>query len=287
MFTMKANKKLKLITASAIVLLVLCSAGYKFNRSSIIEQQISSFTGGSENLPNVTNNAFKEGEVLTYRMHYGALNAGIAVLEVKPQVLDISGRKVMHIVANGYTNGAADWFFKVRDRYETYLDKDAMVPWLFVRRVDEGGFKFSQDYTFNHYTKKVDVGNGEKFDFPVGIQDMVSSFYTARSMDLSNAKAGDTFTLNSFVDKEIWPLKIKFIGREEIDTDIGRYKCLKFRPVVQKGRVFKHDEDLNVWISDDKNHIPMRVQANIIIGSIKMDITSAKNLANPSAKVSD
>lgn len=286
-FIMKANKKLKLISASAIVLLVLCSAGYKFNRSSIIEQQIIASNVSSENLPTVNNNAFKEGEVLTYRMHYGALNAGIAVLEVKPQVLDISGRKVMHIVANGYTNGAADWFFKVRDRYETYLDKDAMVPWLFVRRVDEGGFKFSQDYTFNHYTKKVDVGNGEKFDFPVGIQDMVSSFYTARSMDLSNAKAGDTFTLNSFVDKEIWPLKIKFIGREEIETDIGRYKCLKFRPVVQKGRVFKHDEDLNVWISDDKNHIPMRVQANIIIGSIKMDITSAKNLANPSAKVSD
>ncbi|MFO0357091.1 MAG: DUF3108 domain-containing protein [Sphingobacteriaceae bacterium] len=283
---MKANKKLKLITASAIMLFVLCSAGYKLTRTSVIEQQIIS-SGQSENLPNATNTAFKEGEILTYRMHYGALNAGIAVLEVKPQVLDISGRKVMHIVANGYTNGAADWFFKVRDRYETYLDKDAMVPWLFVRRVDEGGFKFSQDYTFNHYTKKVDVGNGEKFDFPVGIQDMVSSFYTARSMDLSNAKAGDTFTLNSFVDKEIWPLKIKFIGREEIETDIGRYKCLKFRPVVQKGRVFKHDEDLNVWISDDKNHIPMRVQANIIIGSIKMDITSAKNLANPSAKVSD
>jgi len=268
------------------MLFVLCSAGYKLTRTCVIEQQIIS-SGQSENLPNATNTAFKEGEILTYRMHYGALNAGIAVLEVKPQVLDISGRKVMHIVANGYTNGAADWFFKVRDRYETYLDKDAMVPWLFVRRVDEGGFKFSQDYTFNHYTKKVDVGNGEKFDFPVGIQDMVSSFYTARSMDLSNAKAGDTFTLNSFVDKEIWPLKIKFIGREEIETDIGRYKCLKFRPVVQKGRVFKHDEDLNVWISDDKNHIPMRVQANIIIGSIKMDITSAKNLANPSAKVSD
>lgn len=283
---MKANKKLKLITASAIMLFVLCSAGYKLTRTSVIEQQIIS-SGQSENLPNATNTAFKEGEILTYRMHYGALNAGIAVLEVKPQVLDISGRKVMHIVANGYTNGAADWFFKVRDRYETYLDKDAMVPWLFVRRVDEGGFKFSQDYTFNHYTKKVDVGNGEKFDFPVGIQDMVSSFYTARSLDLSNAKAGETFTLNSFVDKEIWPLKIKFIGREEINTDIGRYKCLKFRPVVQKGRVFKHDEDLNVWISDDKNHIPMRVQANIIIGSIKMDITSAKNLANPSAKVSD
>jgi hypothetical protein len=281
---MKAPKKLKLFSATAMILFVLCSAGYKLSRTETIEQQIS-FQGTSDNLPNKPNTAFKEGEILTYRLHYGALNAGIAVLEVKPQLLDVSGRKVMHIVANGYTNGAADWFFKVRDRYETYMDRDAMVPWLFVRRVDEGGFKFSQDYVFNHYTKKVDIGNGEKFDVPTGIQDMVSAFYTARSLDLSNAKPGDLFSLNSFVDKEIWPLKIKFIGRETIKTDIGKYKCLRFRPVVQKGRVFKHEEDLNVWISDDKNHIPMRVQANIIIGSIKMDITSAKNLANQTGEV--
>src|SRR6185503_2832292 len=124
------------------------------------------------------------------------------------------------------------------------------------------------------------VGSGEKFDVPPGIQDMVSAFYTARSLDLSNAKPGDLFSLTCFVDKELWPLKIKFIGRETIKTDIGKYKCLRFRPVVQKGRVFKNEEDLNVWISDDKNHIPMRVQANVVIGSIKMDITNAQNLAN-------
>lgn len=281
---MKTTNKIKILSLSTLLIFVLCSAGYEFNRTAIIEQQIEGF-GASDNLPDAKNTAFKQGEILTYRLHYGALNAGVAVLEVKPQILDISGRKVMHIVANGYTNGAADWFFKVRDRYETYLDKDAMVPWLFVRRVDEGGFKFSQDYVFNHYTKKVDIGKGEKFDVPTGIQDMVSAFYTARSLDLSNAKPGDLFQLNSFVDKEIWPVKIKFIGREEIKTDLGKYKCLKFRPVVQKGRIFKSEDDLNVWISDDKNHIPMRVQANIIIGSIKMDITSASNLSNPTAKV--
>jgi hypothetical protein len=173
----------------------------------------------------------------------------------------------------------------VRDRYETYLDKDAMLPWLFVRRVDEGGYKFSQDYAFNHYTKKVDIGNNEKFDVPVGVQDMVSAFYAARNLDLSNAKPGDLFSITCFVDKEIWPLKIKFIGKETIDTDLGKYRCLKFRPIVQKGRVFKKEEDLNVWISDDDNHLPMRVKADVLIGSIKMDITGAKNLANATSKV--
>ncbi|MDP1800658.1 MAG: DUF3108 domain-containing protein [Bacteroidota bacterium] len=283
---MQTIKHISIKAGITLAVVALFSAGYKVDRTSDICEAIQTQTQvNADQLPTTVNKAFKQGEVLTYRMHYGMLNAGVAILEVKPDLIEVSGRKVYHIVGSGYTIGSTDWFFKVRDRYETYMDKDAMLPWLFVRRVDEGGYKFSQDYAFNHYTKKVDIGNNEKFDIPAGIQDMVSAFYSARNMDLSNAKAGDLFSITCFVDKEIWPLKIKFIGKETIDTDIGKFRCLKFRPIVQKGRVFKKEEDLNVWISDDDNHLPMRVKADVLIGSIKMDITSAKNLANPSSKV--
>src|SRR6478736_1614175 len=156
---------------------------------------------------------------------------------------------------------------------------------MFVRRVDEGGYKFNQNYAFNHYTKKVDIGNNVKMDIPTGIQDMVSAFYSARNLDLSNAKSGDIFTLNCFLDKEVWPLKIKFISRETIETDLGKFRCLKFRPIVQQGRIFKKEEDLNVWISDDDNHVVVRAQADVIVGSIKMDITAMKNLANTPSKL--
>lgn len=272
------------VTGSLLSAVVIFCSAYAFNdRTQVISQQIE--TNLNDQLPNRSNIAFKEGEVLTYRMHYGIVNAGVAVLEVKPEILNVSGRKVYHIVGNGYTTGSADWFFKVRDRYETYMDKDALLPWLFVRRVDEGGYRFSQDYAFNHYTKKVDIGNNEKFDIPNGVQDMVSAFYSARNMDLSNAKEGDIFSMNCFLDKELWPLRIRFMGREVIETDIGNFRCLKFRPIVQKGRVFKKEEDLNVWISDDKNHLPMRVQADVLVGSIRMDITGTKNLANPTSRV--
>jgi hypothetical protein len=264
-------------------LVVLCSADFRNKR--IQELTENTLSTKMEVLPTKQNNAFKAGEILTYRMHYGLLNAGAAILEVKPDILEVNGRKVFHIVGTGYTTGTTDVFFKVRDRYETYMDKDALLPWLFVRRVEEGGCKFSQDYVFNHYTRKVDIGKDQKYDIPVGVQDMVSAFYSARSLDLSNAKEGDVFSLTCFLDKEVWPLKIRFIGREVITTDIGKFKCLKFRPIVQRGRVFKKEEDLNVWISDDKNHIPMRVKADVLVGSIKMDITSVRNLANPMSKV--
>jgi len=233
----------------------------------------------------VQNSAFKEGEILSYRLHYGALDAGVVLMEVKPEVMEVSGRKVYHIVGNGYSKGTFDWFFKVRDRYETFIDKDALLPWMFVRRVYEGGVTINQDYKFNHYTNKVDVGSGEKVEIPDGTQDMISAFYSARNIDLTNAKEGDVFTINSIVDKEIWPLKIRYVGKEKITCDIGTFNCVKFRPIVQKGRIFKHEDDLNVWLTDDKNHVPLRAQAKLVVGSIKLDIVSVKNLANPTSEV--
>lgn len=282
---MKAIKHTLLAVVAVGGVLLMSSAGFFSSKKAELNRIISENNTPKEALPVQPNSAFKEGEVLTYRLHYGVMDAGVAVLEVKPSIMEVAGRKVYHIVGNGYSKGTFDWFFKVRDRYETFIDKDAMVPWMFVRRVDEGGYKFSQDYTFNHYTKKVDVGGGEKIDVPQGVQDMLSSFYAARNLDFTNAKEGDVYTIKSFVDKELWPMNIRYVGKETIECELGKFRCLKFRPIVQKGRIFKSEEDLNVWITDDKNHVPLRAQAKILIGSIKLDITSAANLANATSKV--
>lgn len=282
---MKAIKNTLLAVVAVGGVLLMSSAGFFSSKKAELNRIISENNSPKDALPVQPNSAFKEGEVLTYRLHYGVMDAGVAVLEVKPSIMEVAGRKVYHVVGNGYSKGTFDWFFKVRDRYETFIDKDAMVPWMFVRRVDEGGYKFSQDYTFNHYTKKVDVGGGEKIDVPQGVQDMLSSFYAARNLDFTNAKEGDVYTIKSFVDKELWPMNIRYVGKETIDCELGKFKCLKFRPIVQKGRIFKNEEDLNVWITDDKNHVPLRAQAKILIGSIKLDIIGASNLANATSKV--
>jgi hypothetical protein len=282
---MKMKKRIVLGLTALGAAFILGSAGLMSGHFTKLNQSISSSSESVDKLPVKSNTAFREGEVLTYRLHYGMINAGVAVLEVKPDLIHVNGRKVYHIVGTGYTTGTTDWFFKVRDRYETYMDKDALLPWLFVRRVDEGGYKFAQDYTFNHYTRKVDIGNNEKFDVPMGVQDMVSAFYAGRNLDLSSVKEGDVISMPCFVDKEVWPLQIRYVGREVIDTEIGKVRCLMFRPIVQKGRVFKKEEDMTVWISDDANHLPLRVKADVLVGSIKMDITKTKNLANDIAFV--
>jgi len=283
---MKNLKHTALFVTVASAIVLLSSAAWNVSTQSQLAQIIEQQQGPKpKELPEAKNEAFKEGEVLTYRLHYGIIDAGVAVLEVKPEVMDVAGRKVYHIVGNGYSKGSFDWFFKVRDRYETFLDKDALLPWMFVRRVNEGGYIINEDYKFNHYTNKVDVGLEDKVDVPQGTHDMISAFYAARNLDLSNAKEGDVFTINSIVDKELFPLKIRYVGKEKIDCDLGTFNCVKFRPIVQKGRVFKKEEDLNVWITDDKNHVPLRAQAKLVIGSVKLDIVGAKNLANPTSEV--
>lgn len=241
-----------------------------------------------DNLPklgyrNLSQNAFGVGERLEYLIHYGFIDAGNAVLEVKNGA-PINGRETYKIVGTGKSLGSFDWFFKVRDHYETHLDVAGVFPHRFIRECDEGGYKIHQDYTFYQDRRGYKDRLGKTYLAPDFIQDMISAFYYARTIDFSNAKYGDIFTIQTLVDDEYYPLKIKFTGREEISLKSGKYRCLKFAPVVQKGRVFKKEEDLSVWITDDKNLIPVLAQAKILVGSIKMELIQYSGLRNPIAK---
>jgi len=252
----------------------------------IILLSSTAVVAGQKTLRTVKNGAFNRGEVLTFRIHYGFLDAGEAILEVKKDVRTFAGRDCYHVVGTGRTLGAFDWFFKVRDTYESVIDQQGMMPWLFIRRVNEGGYKINQNVSFNHYK---DSATSEKatIAIPEYTQDLVSAFYYARTLDFTNAKEGDQFEINGYLDDAIIPLNLKFLGREEVKTKKGTFRCIKLRPMLQEGRVFKEQEDMTIWVSDDKNRIPIRVQTNILIGSIKMDLTDYENLANLPAIVRD
>lgn len=242
-------------------------------------------TLASNELREVEQTAFKVGEQLKYVVHYGWVDAGEAILTVKDSPYDFGDREAYHVVGTGTSLGAFDWFFKVRDRYETYIDKEGLFPHRFVRNCDEGGYKINQDYTFNPEKSAVATEKGDTVLTPLFVQDMISSFYYARTLDYSDVKKGDVFTVETIVDGEIFPLQIKYVGKEKINLRAGKFRCMKFVPVVQEGRIFKDESDLNVWITDDENKIPILVKSKILVGSIKMEVTEWKGLANPIAKV--
>jgi Protein of unknown function (DUF3108) len=227
----------------------------------------------------INNEAFKRGEKLTYRIHYGFIDAVVASIEVTDENKQFGGRNTLHVIGIGKSKGTFDFFFKVRDRYESYIDEEALIPWFFGRRIDEGGYKMAQDYAFNHAAKKV-TDRGKTYSIWENAQDMISGFFLARTMDLGGYPVGHIFSVPTIVDGEMYNLQIKFKGRETVKTQFGRVKCLKFVPILQKGRIFKHEEDLLVWLTDDKNHIPIYAKAEILFGSLKVNLTSFKGLAN-------
>ena len=233
----------------------------------------------------IDNKAFKVGEKLEYKFAYGLINAGTATLEVKKHPKKINNREILHIDGKGQSNKAFDLFFKVRDSYETYIDEEGIFPWLFVRRIHEGGYEKAQDYKFFQHQGKVKNEDEEVYSVPHGIQDMLSSFYFARTLDFSNIKKGDEFEFMSFVDEEIYPLRIRYSGKKTIKIKQGKFDCLVFHPVIQEGRIFKSDEDLTVYITNDENKIPVLAKAKILVGSLRMELTDYKNLANPLAKL--
>lgn len=229
--------------------------------------------------PIVKNNAFQKGEKLRYRITYGIMDAGEATLEVKSTPLKGADRPLHHVVGTGKTLGAFSAFYRVYDVYESYVDQKSVMPWYFKRNVNEGKHKIRQDYSFNQ--RKSKVSNGLKdFQVPVGTQDMISSFYRARTLDMKNMKKGKVFSFKCFMDDEIYDLKIRYVGDETIRIRKGKFKCHKFKPVVQTGRYFKSEDDVNFWVTADENKIPVLIKAKIPVGTVKMHLVAWSGLKN-------
>ncbi|MBT8260076.1 MAG: DUF3108 domain-containing protein [Flavobacteriaceae bacterium] len=232
------------------------------------------------------NSAFQSGEWFKFRMSYsGWMKAGEATLQIKDS--EINKKPVFHVVGKGKTTGAIRWFFKVKDRYESYFDKETNLPYKFIRDINEGGHTKNLEIEFDQNIQKAYVNNiklNKKtvVDTKPSVQDMVSAFYYLRNnYDTDSIQVGDEVSLNMFFDSENYNFKLKYLGRETVRTKFGKVKSLKFRPYVMAGRVFKEQESLTLWVSADKNKIPLKVKANLAVGSLRADLVSFRGLKHP------
>jgi len=228
--------------------------------------------------------AYSDGEWLKFRIHYGLITAGTATLEVKKEVLN--KKEVLHIIGLGETTGMTSWFFPVEDHYESYISNEVDLPQKFIRKIDEGGHTKDIEINFNHDTQQATIidykhDNEKTVAFPKGAQDMVSAFYYLRNhLDVSDIEINDEIELDMFFDKENYKFKLKFLGREVINSEFGKVPCLIFRPYVQSGRVFKEKESLTLWVSDDENKIPLVIKADLTVGSLKATLIQFKGLSH-------
>lgn len=227
-----------------------------------------------------TNNAFTFGEKLTYRVHYGVLNGGNCEFVIDDQPRMVGENTTYHIKVAGKSTGLVDMMFGVKDEYESYMDVDALLPWQATKKVKEGNYKDSDFIIFDHKRRLANSRRGT-LAIPENTHDIISAIYYARTTDMSNAKVGDVFPINFYLDHKNYEFRFKFLAREEIETEMGTFKALKIRPQVVEGRVFKDSEAITMWVTDDENHIPLRAQSEIWVGSLKADLVKMSGIRNP------
>lgn len=224
----------------------------------------------------------QHNETVLYDVFYTVagvyIKAGEATFTNKVEKL--SGKPVFHITAEGKTNDKYDWIYKVRDRYESYIDTATMEPLKFVRNVSENSHKHYESITFNQSAKTAVTDKGV-FKMPDCIQDVISAVYCARNIDFDQFKKDDKIPFKLFLDNEIYDMYIRYLGKEDIKTKFGKFKTHKFRPLLVKGSIFEGGEKMTVWVSDDANHIPVRLESPIIVGSVKMDMMAYGGLKYP------
>ena len=229
--------------------------------------------------------AFKAGEWFKFRIHYGIFNASYATLDLTGATWD--GQPAFYAKAIGRTTGLARLFFKVDDYYSSYFTKEDNRPLHFIRNINEGGYKKHLTIDFNHEKKQAKVIDFKKeitgtYSTEADIQDLISFvYYLRKHLDVNAIKKDEFVVVNLFFDVENYAFKFKFLGRETIKTKFGKVKTLKFRPYVQSGRVFSSSENITLWVSSDENKIPLRLQADLSVGSIVADLDAFKGLKNP------
>lgn len=231
------------------------------------------------------NNAFQRGEFLKYRVFYDSwmtswLTAGYGTMEVGREWAVIDGRKTYHLTVHGYSAGLFDLFYKVRDRFDSYLDKDALMSLKFIRQTREGSYKRDDTVRFDHERLKATSLRKVK-DITPYVHDMVSAFYYVRTWDFKNAVAGDRYYLDFFLDDSLYHSEIIFLGREKVKTPYGRIDCLKFKPKVAAGEIFQEQYPMELWVTDDKNKIPVIIRSAVVIGSVKIELVEHRGLKYP------
>lgn len=227
------------------------------------------------------NTAFQDGEVVTYRVFYTlGLYVSAGEANFTTTLERYNNKPVYHVVGEGKTYSFYDNFFKVRDRYESYIDTSTLQPYKFIRNVYEGGYKKYEDVTFNKSTD-VAITNDGVYKVPSCIQDVISAVYYSRNIDYNKYKPGDKIPFDMFLDKEVFHMYIRYLGKETVKTKYGKFRAIKFKPLLLKGTIFEGGEKMTVWVSDDPNHIPVRIESPISVGSIKVDMIYNRNLRYP------
>lgn len=239
---------------------------------------------GFKSTPKPELQAFDKGEHLSYGVKYSLyVNVGVASMDfyIEDELKEFAGHDCLHLRAVGKTYKFYDYFFKVRDYFDAYVDANEFTPKFFMRNIREGGYKKKEYYVFNTEKNMVKTDKKKEYEIPSNTWDILSIWYLARKFDYGKMNVGDSVMFNTFIDKEDYPIGLRFLGEETIEVDEGTFKCYVIKPLLIAGELFESEDEMTLWVSADKNHIPIKIESGISVGSVTAELKGFENLKYP------
>ena len=235
--------------------------------------------------------AFTDNELLEYDVYYnwGVIWANAGWVNFSVTQDKFKGKKCFHFIGEGGSKPNWDWVYKVRDKYESYNDTFNLRPFYYLRNTNDGGHWVINSAEFNNnensvyckyksYKQKEPVFDTLKTNYLTF--DAISMIYYSRCLNFSQYQPGDIIPITIYLDNMIYYKSIKYVGKEELETVLGKKKCIKFKPSLIPGTLFKEGDEMTVWVTDDDNRVPVLVETPILVGSIKAKIKSVRGLKN-------
>jgi hypothetical protein len=217
---------------------------------------------------------FATGEVLKYKVHYGLINAAEAEIELAPDIHRVNDRPCYRANVFGKTVGSFDFFLRIRNTWRSFIDTSLIVPQKYHRNVEEGRYRKKENVTFNHstHTALVETKQTLNLSIPDRVQDVVSGFYYLRTLNFDRYRVGDVIQLKGYFYKKIYDMQVVYKGRETVETKAGTFKTFKLVPKMPSTDLFAGESSVSIYLSDDKNKIPVLIKADLLVGAVKVDL---------------
>ena len=232
----------------------------------------------------VVNTSFGPGEHLEYRVHYGFLNAAEAIVDVSPTLYKVNNRPCYRVNVDARTTGAFDLVTRIRDTWRSYIDTSAILPQKFYSNLQENSYRKEENITFNHEMNTVKAEERtekDTFKVPENIHDLISGYYFLRTIDFNRLSSGQVIEVPAFYDDTIYNMKVRYRGKDVVKTKNGKINVIKMNPVLPANKLFKEEESIRIFVSDDANKVPIKVEVDFFVGSMVMDLKNNGGLKQP------
>ncbi|QDA60811.1 DUF3108 domain-containing protein [Hymenobacter jejuensis] len=255
---------------------------------TLVAGLLTSF-GPNDVMRAVPNTSFTRGEVLNYKVHYGLINAAEATIEVANDIHRINDRPCYKATVTGRTTGSFDLFLRIRDTWRSYIDTTSILPQRFFRNIEENHYRKKETVDFDHARDvvMVEVRKKEKdppkqgtYKVPNNVQDLVSGVYFLRTINYDQRRIGEVIRVQGFFDEEVFNMDVIYKGRETVETKAGNIRAIKLVPKMPSNKLFRGENAISVYLSDDRNKIPVLIQAEMFVGSVKVDMYKYQGLRN-------